>query len=222
MKERFLKLSAPKKLALLALLLGVIAFVIGNPSQNRKVQINAAELAMIVESKVDHVSATELADWLIKEKSDYRLIDIRTEKEFNEYHIPNAENIAITNLLEGSLNRNEKIILYSEGGIHSAQAWFLLQSNNYKNVYILFGGLDSWNDEILYPKLSANATEEQKATFEKSKQVSLYFGGTPQIVSGDASVTSIALQTTVPKPAPKLSAPAGKIGGGAKKKKEGC
>jgi rhodanese-related sulfurtransferase len=222
MKEWLLKLSTPKKLALLAFILGLAAFLIGNPSQNRRLEINATELAMIVQKEVDHVNVSDLADWLIKEKSDFRLIDMRTGKEFNEYHIPSAENFPITNLLESGLGRNEKILLYSEGGIHSAQAWFLLKSNNFKNIYILRGGLDSWKDEILFPKISAEATAEQKAAFEKAKQVSLYFGGNPQLVSGEQTTSVSAIQPSTSPQLPKNTSPTPKVGGALKKKKEGC
>ena len=57
------------------------------------------------------------------------------------------------------LERNEKIILYSEGGIHSAQAWFLLKAMGYKSVYMLRGGLDDWKDLVLFP---IHAIESQR------------------------------------------------------------
>ena len=74
----------------------------------------------------------DLADSIIKGKTDYRLIDLNKENVFSEYHIPTAENFPITSLAESGLQRNEKIILYSEGGIHSAQAWMLMKSREYK------------------------------------------------------------------------------------------
>lgn len=219
--EYLLKLDLKIKLAAVAIFLGFTAFIISDPFMNSNAEINLKDLAYMVQNEVDHVNADQLADWIIKEKSDYRLIDIRTDKEFDNYSIPGAENIPITNLLDGDLSRNEKIILYSEGGIHSAQAWFLLKAKDYKNVYILRGGLDEWNEVVLYPKLSANASEQDKARFEISSAVSRYFGGTPQLVSGESS-TAIALQPAVPN-APKIQAPASSPSGGAKKKKrEGC
>jgi len=177
-------------------------------------------LAVMVQTEVDHVNVDEIADWIIKDKSDYRLIDLRTEKEFNDYNIPTSENIPITNLLDGELARNEKIVLYSEGGIHSAQAWFLLKAKEYKSVYILRGGLEEWKDRILFPKLISNATPEDKAKFEIASAISRYFGGQPQIVTG----SEITLSVANPNPTPKIQAPTGSSIGGAqkKKKREGC
>ena len=75
----------------------------------------------------------------------------------------------------------KKIILYSDAGIHSAQAWFLLKANGYKGVYILRGGLEEWKDSILFPRLVENATPAEIAAFEKAKEISKFFGGSPQV-----------------------------------------
>lgn len=216
------KLNLNIKLASFAIFFGVTAFIISNPFDNGSATISTKDLVVMVQNEVDHVDVDQLADWIIKGKADYRLTDIRTEKEFNEYNIPGSENIPLTSLLESDLMRNEKIILYSDGGIHSAQAWFLLKAKDYKNVYILSGGLDEWKDKILFPKLSANATDDEKAKFEISSAVSRYFGGSPQLVSGDQTTTSAAVQPSTPV-TPKIQAPTGSSSGGAKKKKrEGC
>ncbi|HOI28231.1 MAG TPA: rhodanese-like domain-containing protein [Melioribacteraceae bacterium] len=219
--EFLFKLDLKIKLAAVAVFLGFTAFVISDPFENSTAKINMKDLSYMVQNEVDHVNVDDLADWIIKGKSDYRLVDIRSEKEFGNYNIPGSENIPITGLLDGNLSRNEKIVLYSEGGIHSAQAWFLLKAKEFKNVYILRGGLDEWNDLVLFPKLSANATEQEKARFEILSAISRYFGGAPQLVSGESS-TAITLQPAVPS-APKIQAPASSSPGGAKKKKrEGC
>lgn len=214
-----LGLNLKIKLASIAILLGLTAFVISDPFKNDYAKINLKDLALIVQNEADHVDVDELADWIIKSRIDYRLIDIRSGKEFNEYNIPGSENIAITKLLDGQIARNEKIILYSEGGIHSAQAWFLLKAKDYKHVYMLKGGLDEWNNKILFPKLEANATDNEKAKFEIASAISRYFGGSSQVISGN----QITLSVDAPRPVPKIQAPTGSATGSAKKKKrEGC
>ncbi len=220
MKNWLLKLSIPMKLAILAGVLGLTAFIIGNPSSNNKLTINAKEIALSTIKNQDRIEPLELADWLIKENSDFTLVDLRNEKEFLEYNIPTSLNIKMEDLLSFELMRNQKIILYGNDDAASAQAWFILKSSNYKGVYILNGGMNGWKNEILFPKLKANATLEQTSSFEKVKQISAYFGGTPQIVSGESTIN--AIQQTSSTALPKLSSPAGKVGGGAKKKKEGC
>lgn len=213
-----LKLTLNQKLALVAAVLGVLALFAGNPYRGHTTTIDVKELGLLVEKETDHVSVDELADWIIKGKSDFRLIDVRSAKEFEQYHIPSAENIPVGSLLDGGLMRNEKIILYSEGGIHAAQAWFLLKAQRYKNVYILKDGLAEWKDRILFPSLSENASAEEKAAFEKRKAVSAFFGGSPRTGTAVAAATP---QLAMPKlEMPTAAAPSG--GAAPKKKKEGC
>ena len=191
-------LTLNKKLAFIAIGLGFIGLFLGNPYKGNLVSMNTTELGMIVEGKVDHVSVQDLADWIILAKMDFKLIDLRTEQEYNEYHIPNSENVALTALEKTSIPKTEKIVLYSEGGIHSAQAWMLLKAKGYKGVYILFGGLEDWKEQILFPKLSETATPEQIAKFEKTKEVSKFFGGTPS-VGGTADVKTETPKMEMPK-----------------------
>lgn len=217
MKTMFVNLSLNKKLALFVFVLGSLALFAGSPYRGTELKVDASELAMIVQKELDHVASEELAGWIVQGKSDYRLLDLRIEKDFGEYHIPTAENIQLTALNEAQLGRNEKIVLYSDGGIHSAQAWFLLKANGYKGVYILRGGLEEWKDNILFPRLADNVSPAEVTAFEKTKLLSKFFGGTPQV--GGAS------EIATPKMAlPKLESPTGaqpKAAAG-KKKKEGC
>ena len=217
MKNYLKDLSLNRKLALLVLTLGFLALFAGSPYKGTELKVDASELAMIVQKEVDHVASEELAGWIVQGKADYRLVDLRAEKDFGEYHIPTAENLQLTSLKDAQLGRNEKIVLYSDGGIHSAQAWFLLKAEGYKGVYILRGGLEEWKDNILFPRLADKSSPAEVAAFEKTKLLSKFFGGNPQIGG--------AAETATPKMAlPKLESPAGaqpKATAG-KKKKEGC
>lgn len=211
------RMSLNQKLAALLLLLGFIAVFLGDPYHQAKASVDAQELALIVEKQVDHISAEELADWIIQGRADYRLVDLRSETEYAAYHIPTAENITLTELPNADLLRNEKIVLYSEGGIHSAQAWFLLRAKGYKAVYMLFGGLDEWQDKILFPVIPENLTSDEAAKYEKAIQISRRFGGAPQAAGGSEKMQP---PPSLPTPAP-TAAPA-VPGRSGKKKKEGC
>ena len=217
MKFSFSNWTINQKLALVVAVFGFLAVFAGSPYKGFTSKIDSQELAAVVEREVDHVSPEELAGWIITGKADYRLVDLRKEADFSEYHIPTAENISLPSISGGQLNRGEKIVLYSDGGIHSAQAWFLLKANGYKGVYILRGGFEEWKDQILFPRLADNAPPAEVAAFEKAKLVSTFFGGSPQV--GGAATSSAPTMAL-----PKLEAPAGAQpkAGATKKKKEGC
>ena len=217
MKQLIGSLSFNKKMALVMFVLAFLAIFAGSPYKGTELKIDARELSLIVEKEVDHVPPAELAGWIVQGKADYRLIDLRSEKEFDEYHIPTAENFSMTGLKDAPLGRNEKVVLYSDGGIHSAQAWFLLKAEGFKGVYILRGGLEEWKDAILFPRLADNANPAETAAFEKTKLLSKFFGGTPQVGgTAESSGPKVAL--------PKLESPTGAQpkAAGPKKKKEGC
>ncbi len=203
------------KLALLALVLGVVA-LLGKPQAGGEVLLNTQELADIVEGEVDHVGVEELADWIVRGRSDYRLVDVRADEDYDRYHIPTAEHVRLGELGDYPLYRNEKIVLYSDGGIHAAQAWFLLWARGYRNSYILLGGLELWKDEILFPALAEDASAAARAAFEKRRSVSAFFGG-------QARTGAAAVEETYATPVPKLeSAPNVVVPQRSKKQKEGC
>jgi len=202
------------RLATLALALGLIA-PLGSPRDGGTVTLNAAELAAIVENEVDHVTVEELADWIIQGRNDYRLLDVRDPAAYAEYHIPTAESVQITELADYPLFRNEKIVLYSDGGTHAAQGWFLLKARGYGGVYILLYGLEEWKERILFPVLAPTASLREIADFERDRRVSLFFGGTPR--SGEMAVESTAV--AMPKPPAAGQAP---VVSRKRKRKEGC
>ena len=221
---RFLsRLTTNQRLALLALALGLIA-VFAQPTRGGSVTLSAQDLTAIVQKEVDHVRTLELADWIIKGRADYRLIDLRDEQAFAAYHIPGAENIPLATVPSSDLARNEKLVLYSDDSVHAAQAWFLLRAEGYRAAYVLAGGLDGWRSEVLFPAIAADAPASQQADIAKVRAVCAYFGGTPNAgpaVQPAAGVVGGTAVSTVSAAAPKLTMPAGNKPA-PKKKKEGC
>ena len=142
------QLTINQKLAALAFVLGAVA-LFAQPHRGPFVKLDGRELALVVEQEVDHVTAPELAAWIVEGRADYRLIDLRSAAEYATYHIPTAENVLLSDLVDYPLLRTEKVVLYSEGGIHSAQAWMLLRAQGHESAYMVLGGLDAWKDEVL-------------------------------------------------------------------------
>ena len=216
MKLRALSLN--QRLGALALALGAVA-LFSQPHRGPFVRLDARELALVVEQEVDHVTATDLAAWIVEGRADYRLLDLRTGNEYAAYHIPTAENVTLSGLADYPLQRNEKIVLYSEGGIHSAQAWMLLRAQGYVAVYMVMGGLEAWKDEVLFPSLTADASAADRARFERAAALAQFFGGQAR-VGGEAAAPAEAAE--LPKlAAPVTSGPAAPVSQ-RKKKKEGC
>ena len=210
-------LSVPGRLGVLAFVLGFLALFAGSPYRGAGAVIPTKELAIAMATGNDQVDVHTLADWIIQGRSDFRVIDLRPAAAYAEYHIPPAENIPVAELTQSSLQHNEKIVLYAEDGARAAQVWTLLKAKGFKGAYLLKGGLDTWTSEILFPRIADNATPAQQVEFARAREVSKFFGGTPQ-AAGDSAATKTAVAM------PKLTMPAqpGAAAAPKKKKKEGC
>ncbi len=217
MRARWSALPLNHRLAVAALGLGFLS-LFATPYQDTVVAVDVKDLATLVEQEKDHVLASDLAAWIVEGRTDYRLIDLRGEREFAEYHIPTADNLVLSSLSEAGLSPTEKIVLYSDGGVHAYQAWMLMRAKGYRNIYTLKGGLEQWKDEVLFPSLAENAAAPERARFERMAALSRFFGGTPR--AGGAQATAMRSPEM-----PKVDAPTAPAGGPpakSKKKKEGC
>lgn len=225
---RLSRFSLHQRLAGAALVLGSLAVVLPEPPAGR-ITVDAAELARLVQSTEDHVRPRELADWVVNGRSDYRLIDLRSEAEYAAYHIPGAENIPLATLIDAGLPRTENLVLYSDGGIHAAQAWVLLRAQGFRSVRSLLNGLDGWKDEVLFPATPRDPTPEDARRFAAAVELARHFGGAPRAAdtTEGASTADRTPSLTAPSsnsaPPSLPSAPARPSGNSAKpKKKEGC
>jgi len=148
-------------LAVVALGLGLAAAAVGRPQRPGALDVGA--LASAVQHEADHVTALELGEWIKARKPGLRVIDVRSQQEFDEDHIPTAERLPLETLVTTHFDRDDTLVLYSGGGAHAAQGWVFLRALGYEHVYFLRGGFDEWNDEVMNPL--------------RQTDVSRYFGG---------------------------------------------
>ncbi len=171
-------MSLHKILASVAIILGLGAIIVGSPTPDNN---KLSSIARMIESEQDHITPIELAVILRERRNSIRIIDLRDSASFHRYHIPGAELMSLTELLNGGVKRNEHIFLYSHGGTHASQAWVLLKTKRVDSVFTLIGGMRGWESEILFPVLNSDLVE--KKIVEQRKTLSTFFGGTPQIIS---------------------------------------
>ena len=102
--------------------------------------------------KIDYVQITqEEAKRIMEEETGYLIVDVRTQEEYAEGHIPGAINIpneSIGNTNPSQLpDQKQKLLIYCRSGNRSKQAAEKLAALGYSNVYE-FGGINTWNGEI--------------------------------------------------------------------------
>jgi rhodanese-related sulfurtransferase len=155
-----------QKLALGAGTLAALALILGSRTPRSSVDLDA--LARAVEAEEDHVTALELADWLRAQKAHLRIVDVRARADYDRFHVPRAEHVALGRILDFKPDPNDTIVLYSDGGTHAAQAWFFLRASGLRHVYFLRGGLNEWFDQVINPAPPIDA---------HTRELMNYFGG---------------------------------------------
>jgi uncharacterized protein len=205
--------------------LGLVAAFAGSPYRTAIARVDTRQLALEAGTKADHVWPAQLADWIIEGRNDFIVVDVREPADYTRYHIPGALNVPLATLGPDFARRNERIIFYSDGGIHAAQAWFLIRALGFPSVYMLYGGLEEWTDVVLHPAApAAGAPPVEQVDFARRAAVARYFGGSPR----GASESSLPSPTAAPAPAITPSAAPGNPpapvppGPTKRKKKEGC
>ena len=155
-----------------------------------------------------YISTDELADRIINQDPSLLLIDIRDEKSFQKYTLPNAVNIPLNKVLEEDSEpyKNQDaydVILFSNDNFHSDQAWILCNRMGYENLHVLKGGINEWYNTIINPKEpSADMASTEFETYNFRKSASMYFGvAYPEKVVKKPSVKKyVSKETTKPEP----------------------
>ena len=88
------------------------------------------------------------SDFVEIQDSDYTLIDVRTQDEFDLGHIDSAINLDFysetfqNDIL--SLPKNETIVLYCRTNNRSSKTANILKENGFKEISVLEGGITEW------------------------------------------------------------------------------
>lgn len=116
---------------------------------------------------IQSIAPVELAEWIRDRKPNLRIIDVRSEKEFDEYHLPRAERFTSSTTFAP-----DDTIVFVAGGERSV----------HRDVFVLRGGMQAWIDEVMNPTITADAPPSVRAAYERASVVSRYFGGVPRVV----------------------------------------
>lgn len=100
------------------------------------------------QEKKDHLMSNETFKEVI-ETNKVQLLDVRTEKEFNEGTIEYAQNIDVLqdNFLEeaNKLDKSQPLYIFCKSGKRSAKARNMLLEQGFEKVYELKEGYSKWN-----------------------------------------------------------------------------
>ena len=182
-------------MAIVALVGGALAIVAGTPRRPVHGTVDVARLAELVEHEEDHVTAVELAKWIRDDKTGLRVMDIRSDTEFTDFHIPGATRVPLAEIARMRLDSAATYVLYSEGGTHAAQGWFLMRARGVRNVFFLRGGLYEWVEQIMNPRVASNTPQAQR---DSIRALTMWFGGKMEVVDSTTTPSVLDRELSAP------------------------
>ncbi len=112
-----------------------------------------AELLARIEAGADHLEPEDLADRLLAREPGLVVADVRSEAEYQAFHIRGALHAPLPQVHEilAPYKNKGRIVLYSGGMTHAAQARDSLARQGFRNVYLLSEGLAGFRERVLKP-----------------------------------------------------------------------
>jgi 3-mercaptopyruvate sulfurtransferase SseA len=134
------------------------------------------------------ISVDQLARYIAGEDSTIRIIDLRSQGDFNSLSIPGSVNIPYEDLLKKDPytflgTGDQKNILYSNDDVYSGYALVLAKGMGFSNVYMLKGGLNEWINTVMNSRFTGEKiTARENALFEartKARRLFTEFNSLP-------------------------------------------
>lgn len=181
-KKKIAKVLAFRYKILAAILILLAGGLVLLPKYQKHEGIKPEELVSHAMSPERYMTTDRLAHIIINQDPSFILIDVRDEKSFASYTLPNAINIPLEKLFdEGSdsyLNQNLfDVVLFSNDNFYADQAWILCNRLGYKHMRVLKGGINEWFATVINPlKPAENLPSEAHELFATRKAASMFFG----------------------------------------------
>lgn len=146
------------------------------------IPLGESEILDGIEAEVDHTDPEELAEALLRGDPDLTVIDVRPEAEFRAFHIRGALHVPLPELPEFLAPRRGRgrVVLYSNGMTHPAQARDALARLGHRNVTFLTDGLVGFRKVCLKP-WSLRREPLPRAWKEKIARWRAFFENPPRI-----------------------------------------
>ena len=169
-------------LLVIALVLGALALLVDSPKHSG-------------EDSENRISAIDLAQWLHDRQPGLRVVDLRSEAAYQDYHLPQAKRFTAEGFLAsldstGSLT----VVVYGSGDGLATVTAGTAHGAGHDQVYFLADGVGEWQAKVLRPMLDTSGTLEQRAEVERVAALSRYFGGRPRFgqLTDDSAAVPLA------------------------------
>ena len=124
--------------------------LIGQPTTEDRWNRVQDEKERAIEQRQVQIHPGELLKLMNDDRLNLMMLDVRSESDFNVFHILDAEHIESSSALEAMIPdlraqpANTVIVVMSNDEEDATEAWKTLVAESVLNVYILEGGINNW------------------------------------------------------------------------------
>jgi rhodanese-related sulfurtransferase len=161
-------------------LVALVVLAMGQPTLTQKWEAVSAQKVPLLEQRAVQIHPGELLASLGNDKLNVIMFDVRSEADYNLFHIHGAANIPIQNILgmvpdlltQSQASTSTVVVLMSNDESAATQAWQVLVAEAIPNVYILEGGINHWisvfgkDDPTIHLIPSATSNDKLRYSFE--------------------------------------------------------
>jgi len=127
----------------------VLVVLIGQPNHDDRWNNIAETMGQKLADRQVQITPDELLHTIWDESLQTVLIDMRSETDFNQFHLVDAVNVASEQLGQiakelQSIAPNTVVVLMSNDELAATAAWKFLVAERVVNVYLLEGGVNAW------------------------------------------------------------------------------
>ncbi|WP_396601366.1 rhodanese-like domain-containing protein [Algibacter sp. R77976] len=181
-KKKIAKILSFRYIMMAAILIILAGGLVLLPKYEKNEGIPADQLLGNIISLERYISTDQISHKIISQDPSFILIDVRDEKSYNRYTLPNAINIPLKKLLdtefESYLNQDQyDVVFFSNDNFYADQAWSLCNRLNYSNLHVLKGGINKWFTTIINPtKPTENMPSKAFELYTTRKAASMFYG----------------------------------------------
>jgi len=168
-------------------------------------KLSPTDLLEHMNSGMQYFSPDEVAHMIVSKDPSLLLVDVRSEDDYEKYHLPGAINIPLSSLLEEQwkdyINQDLRYnVFYSNSTVNANQAWMLSRQLGYQNNYVLQAGINYRAETIINPEKPASTSpNEEIAKYDFRKGAGQALGG-GAVVETNSSQAAPALPKSAPRP----------------------
>jgi thiosulfate/3-mercaptopyruvate sulfurtransferase len=154
---KYLNSTFLRALSVVLVIAAVAVFILPSEPGGQRVAMAAgtSEQALLeaVEAAEDHMEPEQLAEAMLQGEEGLVVVDVRPSDEYAAFHLRGAVNVTLPELIDylAPYKNRGRIVLYSNGMTHPAQARDALARLGYQNVFMLTDGLQGFLDRCLMP-----------------------------------------------------------------------